>query len=81
MFTASNTNITKNRVGKELKQILSISYSFRFQHLICITNFASIINADVIQLTPKDEIHNWTIGTESFHLIASKLQFLSQKNP
>ena len=41
VFTASNTNIIKNRAEKKrLKQILPKSYSFRFQTLICINNFA-----------------------------------------
>ena len=41
VFTAPNTDIIKNRVEKKkLKQTLAKSYSFRFQTLICITNFA-----------------------------------------
>ena len=41
IFTASNGNIIKNKVEKKkLEQILSKSYSFLFQTLICIINFA-----------------------------------------
>ena len=80
MFTAANTYIIKNRVGKKLKQILSKNYSFRFQTLICIINFAKIISDDVIQLTSRDVFSYHSTGTESFILIASTLQFLGGKN-
>ena len=80
LFTAANTCIIKNRVGKKLKQILSRNYSFRFQTLICIINFAEIISDDVIQLTSRDVFSYHSTGTESFILIASTLQFLGGKN-
>ena len=54
----------------QLEQILSKSYSYLIQTLICIIIFAYIICDDVIQLSSKD---NWTAGTESFILIAWKL--------
>ena len=41
VFNASNRNIITNRVEKKkLERILSKIYSFRFQTLICIINFA-----------------------------------------
>ena len=41
VFTASNTNIIKNRVKKKkLEQFLLERYSFLFQTLICIINVA-----------------------------------------
>ena len=41
VFTASNSNITKNSVEmKKLEQILPKCYSFIVQTLICISNFA-----------------------------------------
>ena len=41
MFIASNKNIVKNRVEKKkLEQILSESYSFLIQTLICLIIFA-----------------------------------------
>ena len=41
MSLASNRNKIKNRVEKKkLEQILSKSYSFLIQTLICVTNFA-----------------------------------------
>ena len=55
MFTALNKNIIKYRVEKKkLKQILSKSYSFLIQTLICMVNFAHIMSDDVSQLTSKD---------------------------
>ena len=53
--TSSNRNTIKNRVRKKkLEEILSESYIFLFQTLICIINFALTISDDVIQLTSKD---------------------------
>ena len=41
MFTGSNGNIIKNKVEKKkLEQILSKSYSFLIETLICIIKFA-----------------------------------------
>ena len=54
VFAASNRNIITVRVyKKKLEQILSKSYSFLFQTLICIIRYASIVSDDVIQLTSK----------------------------
>ena len=56
------------------KQLFKRSYRFLNQTLICVYFFL-IISDDVIQC-----VYNWTPGTESFILIASKLQISGWKN-
>ena len=56
VFAASNRNIIKNRIYKKKLQVFSKVYSFLFQTLICIINYAQIISDDVIQLTSKDAL-------------------------
>ena len=57
VFLASNRKIIENRVKKEnLEQFSQKFYSFLFQTLICIINYALIISDDIIQLTSKDAL-------------------------
>ena len=40
VFAASNRNVIKNNLKEELEQIFPKIYSFLFQTLICISNYA-----------------------------------------
>ena len=77
MFLAPNTRIIENRVKKKnLEQIFPKFYNFLFWTLICIINYKWWRHPIII----KRCAHYQTTGTESFILIAWKLQILGPKN-